>query len=336
MKPLPHDPSRIGIIVIGRNEGERLRRCLASVAGQGHAVVYVDSGSTDGSVDLAIGVGAAVVTLDRERPFTAARARNAGVERLRDLAPEADRVQFIDGDCELANGWLAKAVAALDAEPTLAVVYGRLRERHPEASVYNRLCDIEWNTPVGPADSSGGIAMMRVQDFESVGGFNPELIAGEEPDLCLRLRQRGRRVLRVDAEMSTHDASMTRFGQWWRRTLRSGHAYAEGHARHRHEPGRHYARQVSSNLGWGALLPAVSLALLWPSRGWSLLLLLGYPLLALRVYGSGRRRGLPVADARWFAVSCVLGKLPSAYGQLRYWALSWLGQRSGLIEHKQS
>ena len=188
MKPLPHDPSRIGIIVIGRNEGERLRRCLASVAGQGHAVVYVDSGSTDGSVDLAIGVGAAVVTLDRERPFTAARARNAGVERLRDLAPEADRVQFIDGDCELANGWLAKAVAALDAEPTLAVVYGRLRERHPEASVYNRLCDIEWNTPVGPADSSGGIAMMRVQDFESVGGFNPELIAGEEPDLCLRLR----------------------------------------------------------------------------------------------------------------------------------------------------
>ena len=136
--------------------------------------------------------------------------------------------------------------------------------------------------------------------------------------------------------MSTHDASMTRFGQWWRRTLRSGHAYAEGHARHRHEPGRHYARQVSSNLGWGALLPAVSLALLWPSRGWSLLLLLGYPLLALRVYGSGRRRGLPVADARWFAVSCVLGKLPSAYGQLRYWALSWLGQRSGLIEHKQS
>ena len=321
-------------MVIGRNEGERLHRCLTSVFGQDNPVVYVDSGSSDGSVTLAAGMGATVVELDHERPFTAARARNAGLERLRGRAPTVDLVQFIDGDCELAEGWLPRAAAAMATDASVAVVFGRLRERHPEVSIYNRLCDIEWNTPIGYADSSGGIAIMRVEAFAAVGGFTPELIAGEEPDLCLRLRQRGHRILRIDAEMSTHDASMTRFGQWWRRTVRGGHAYAEGWSRHRHEPGRHYARQVASNLGWGLLLPLLSLALLWPTGGWSALLLLGFPLLGLRVYTASRRRGLGPADAAWFALFCALGKLPSAYGQLRYWALAGLGKQSRIIEHR--
>ena len=41
--------SQLGIVTIGRNEGERLRRCLSSVVGRGMPVVYVDSDSTDGS-----------------------------------------------------------------------------------------------------------------------------------------------------------------------------------------------------------------------------------------------------------------------------------------------
>jgi GT2 family glycosyltransferase len=326
---------RTGIVVIGRNEGERLRRCLASVAGQAETVVYVDSGSDDGSVALAQGTGATVVELDPRQPFTAARARNAGAERMRAIAPTVELVHFIDGDCELAPGWLAKAVAAMDADASLAVVCGRLRERHPEASPYNRLCDIEWDTPIGYADTSGGNATMRMAAFQAVGGFNPQLIAGEEPDLCLRLRLRGHRILRIDAEMSTHDANMTRFRQWWRRTVRSGHAYAEGFWRHRGEPGRHYARQVASNCAWGAFLPLAALALAWPSRGWSLLLLAGYGALGVRVYRSSRRRGLDPATARLYARYCVLGKPATAWGQLRFCTMAWFGRRSALIEYKQ-
>lgn len=326
---------RIGIVVIGRNEGERLRRCLASVSDQGCPVVYVDSGSHDGSPALAASVGAEVVELDGGRPFTAARARNAGVERLRALDPSVELVQLVDGDCELAPGWLDRAAATMEKDPSLAVVCGRLRERHREASVYNRLCDIEWDTPIGYAEASGGNAMMRIPYFSSVGGFNPDFIAGEEPDLCLRLRQRGHRILRIDAEMSLHDANMTRFRQWWQRTVRSGHAYAEGYSRHRHEPGKHYARQTLSNLVWGAVLPAAVLLSLWPTRGLGALLLLGYPALAARVYQSARRRGLSVSDARIFASYCVLGKIPSAFGQLRYWAMSGLDRRSALIEYRR-
>jgi glycosyltransferase involved in cell wall biosynthesis len=325
-----------GIVVIGRNEGERLRRCLESVQGHGAALVYVDSGSIDGSPQLAAAMGAHVVELDRERPFTAARARNSGAAKLREIAPDVTFVQFIDGDCELAPGWLGKAAAALAADPTLAIAFGRLRERHPEASPYNRLCDMEWEWIAQPgfSDVSGGIAMMRIAHFIDVGGFNPELIAGEEPDLCLRLRQRGHRILRLDAEMSTHDANLLHFRQWWRRMVRSGHAYAEGFARHHREPGRHHAREMASNLAWGALLPLLILALLWPTRGLGALLLLAYPLLSLRVYRSSRRRGRNARDARLYAIFCVLSKLPSAYGQLRYWVMAALGKRSGLIEHK--
>ena len=150
------------------------------------------------------------------------------------------------------------------------------------------------------------------------------------------MRQRDYRILRIDAEMTLHDANITRFGATTGRTVRSGHAYAEGFALHRREPGGYCAKQVRSNLMWGAVLPALCLALLWPSPILGALLLLGYPLLTLRVFMSGRRRGLVRRDAWLFALFCVLGKFPSCYGQLRYWAKAALGQHSALIEYKRS
>jgi glycosyltransferase involved in cell wall biosynthesis len=323
-------------VIIGRNEGERLRRCLMSVSAAPSMIVYVDSGSSDGSLALAAQLGTQAVELDHKLAFTAARARNTGLARLREMNPGLEFVQFVDGDCEVVPGWLEKAVAAILGDSTVAVVCGRRRERHPEASVYNRLCDIEWNTPVGIAKACGGDALMRIGPLVDVDGYNPNLIAGEEPDLCLRLRQRGLRILRIDAEMTLHDANITRFDQWWRRTVRGGHAYAEGFTLHRHEPGGYCAKQVRSNLMWGTILPLLCLALLWLSPVLGALILLGYPLLALRVFRSTRRRGLPRRDAWLFSLFCVLGKLPSSYGQLRYWAKALLGQRSTLIEYKRS
>ncbi len=331
----PEGPERVAAVVIGRNEGEALRRCLESLAGLS-PVVYVDSGSTDGSVALARERGAVAVELDLGVPFTAARARNAGLSRLRELEPGVAFVQFIDGDCELAPGWLRPALAKLRSEPGVAVVCGRRRERRPEASPYNRLCEIEWNTPIGEASACGGDALMRADALQAVGGFNAELIAGEEPDLCFRLRRHGHRIWRLDAEMTLHDANITNFWQWFRRTLRSGHAYAEGFALHRREAGGYYRRQVCSNLVWGAMLPLGVLALAPPTGGASLFLLLAYAWLGLRVYRGIRRRGVPPAHARLYARYCVLGKIPSAYGQIRYWLGHIFGKRSAIIEYKRT
>jgi glycosyltransferase involved in cell wall biosynthesis len=326
--------SRIGVVTIGRNEGERLRRCIGSLADAGGRIVYVDSGSTDGSVPWARGAGAEVVELDLSIPFTAARARNAGVDRLLQLEPGAEYVQFADGDCEVVPGWIRRAERELDANPRVAAVCGRRRERYPGASVYNLLCDMEWNTPIGPALACGGDALLRVSALREAGGFNPDLIAGEEPEMCVRLRQRGWTILRVDADMTLHDAAMTRFGQWWRRNVRAGHAYAEGAAMHGHPPERHWVREVRSNWFWGAALPVLALGPSWPTRGISLALACGYAVLGWRVASRLKRRGFPGRDARIAAFFTVLGKFPQMLGQMKYRWGRLRGKRSRLIEYK--
>src|SRR4029079_3842379 len=121
----------VGIVVIGRNEGDRLINCLKSVKADADIdIVYVDSGSTDNSVVSATRLGVTVVNLDLTQPFTAARARNEGFAALISLNPQVRFVQFVDGDCELVAGWLAIASTFLMNKADIAVVCGRRRERH--------------------------------------------------------------------------------------------------------------------------------------------------------------------------------------------------------------
>jgi glycosyltransferase involved in cell wall biosynthesis len=266
-------PPTVGAVVIGRNEGERLRRCLGSLVDSVRSVVYVDSGSNDGSVEYAKSLGVSVVPLDLSRPFTAARARNAGFERLLELEPGSSFVQFVDGDCEVVSGWIERGVETLTARTDLGVVCGRRRERYPGATIYNRLCDMEWDTPVGSALACGGDALMRVEAFLRAGGFDPELIAGEEPELCVRIRAKGFGIERLDAEMTLHDADMTRFGQWWQRSVRAGHAFAEGAHLHGAPPERHWRKESRRALFWGGVLPAIATLGVPLSQGRSLMLL---------------------------------------------------------------
>lgn len=316
---------RFGVVVIGRNEGERLRTCLQAIPFASCAVVYVDSGSTDGSVELARRFGAHTVALDMARPFTAARARNAGVAALRQVAPDAEFVQFLDGDCELAAHWLATGLAFLLQNPGVAVVSGRLRERDPQRSVFNRLCDWEWDTPVGEALACGGNALMRLAAFRAAGGFRDDLIAGEEPELCVRLRRARWKVYRIPGEMALHDAAMTRFAQWWRRTTRSGHAFAEGAWLHGWAPEHHWVYETLRAIVYGGVLPLVALfgALATP---WTLLLLLVYPLQMLRL---SRGRG---GSTRAFYL--VLGRFPEFLGVVRFFATRLARAPAQLIEYK--
>lgn len=314
----------VGIVVIGRNEGERLVRCLASLKGAGAEIIYVDSGSTDDSVRDAEAAGARVIRLDLSVPFTAARARNAGFAALSG-APEF--VQFVDGDCEVADGWISAARRALIERPQTAVVCGRRRERHPTASVFNRLCDDEWATPIGEALACGGDAMFRADAFRDVGGYRERLIAGEEPELCLRLRERGWSVTRIDAEMTLHDADIMRFGQWWRRAVRAGHAFAEVADIHRRSALRIWAGERNRALMWAALAPA-SLVLASGIGPRALALFLLYPLQIARL---GLRRRPP----DWIsACFLTLAKFAETAGILKYYSGKFRGRASALIEYK--
>jgi glycosyltransferase involved in cell wall biosynthesis len=325
----------VGIVAIGRNEGERLHRCLNSVIGRGLTLVYVDSGSTDGSIEQARDLGVEVVELDLSRPFSAARARNEGFERLCQINPEIRVVQFVDGDCEVIDGWLDRAVRTLEDHPDVAVVCGRRRERFPEQTVYNHLADLEWDSPIGEAKACGGDALMRVAAVQEAGGYNPGIIAAEDDEICLRMRGKGWRVLRIDCDMTLHDMAMTRFGQWWRRSVRTGHAYAEGSAMYGLTPERHFVRQTRSTIFWGIVLPLVSIGLAWPTWGASLLLMAGYPMLFWRTYNYyAIQRGWPSADARLYAFWIVLAKAPHAVGLLRYWIGTSIGRRCSVIDYR--
>jgi GT2 family glycosyltransferase len=323
----------LAVVAIGRNEGVRLRTCLASALATGMAavVVYVDSGSTDGSVSMAHGLGCSVVNLDLCIPFTAARARNEGFARALQLQPGLTHLQFVDGDCEIVGGWLQTALTFLQANPDVAAACGRRRERFPKRSIYNQLCDIEWNTPVGQTKSCGGDVLMRADALQSVGGYRSSLIAGEEPELCVRLRAAGWRIWRLDHDMTLHDAAILRFGQWWSRSKRAGHAFAEGAALHGAPPERHWVRESRSAWVWGAALPigiVASMILLGP---WALALCAIFPFQVVRLW---RRVGHTVAKPAWYALFLVLGKFPEMLGQLNFVMGSLRGRRSGLIEYK--
>ena len=318
---------RVAAVIIGRNEGERLVRSLASLVAQDLNIVYVDSGSIDASVEEARKVGAEVVTLDLSVPFTAARARMAGFGLVSQAFPNTEFVQFVDGDCEIDHGWIAAGRAALETDDTLAVVFGHQNEKFPEATVYNKLIDEEWaNAPVGPARSCGGNALMRVAALNEVGGYRTDLIAGEEPELCYRMREKGWKIHRIDAAMARHNADMTRFSQWWQRSRRAGHTYAEGVAIHGSGPERYRKPELRRSLLWGLAIPLAILLAALLITPWALLLVLIYPLQVLRL-----ARRLPLKTAFFL----TLGKFPETHGALGYWAGRLAGiKRRKLIEYK--
>ena len=323
--------NQLGVVVIGRNEGDRLRVCLDSAIQFCEFVVYVDSGSTDDSVNLAFKLGVEVVELDISIPFTAARARNAGFAQLIKLNPNLKYVQFVDGDCEIVPDWLAFVFDFLEKNKNVAVVCGRRRERYPEATVYNMLCDIEWDTPIGETKACGGDAMFRIDAFQEVNGFRDNSIAGEEPELCVRLRQEGHKIWRLDHEMTLHDAAMSKLSQWWKRSVRAGYAFAEGSFLHGEPPEYHWVTESRRSVLWGGVIPGFILLMLFFFGYKFLFLILIYPIQVIRLAFRGKRS----TKENWLqAFFLVLGKFPEFIGLLKFQIRRIFHKEAILIEYK--
>lgn len=328
--------NNIGIVIIGRNEGKRLQDALTSIKGKVTAVIYVDSGSSDNSVEVAKDLDLEVLKLNSNKPFTAARARNEGADKLIEAHPGIKYIQFIDGDCELVDSWLGKGIEALEINPEAAVVCGRRRERFPNVSIYNRLCDMEWNTSIGDVKACGGDSMMRIKAFQEAGGFNANLIAGEEPELCSRLHQKGWRIMRINSEMTLHDANMTRFSEWQKRTMRAGYAYMGGFYLHDLKGQRHNAKDIYSIVFWGGILPFLIVLFVWGNFFVVSLLFLLYLYLYFKIFFKRKRQfGDSILDSNLYSFFVILGKFFQFAGILKFLKDKIVGQKSTLIEYRK-
>lgn len=326
----------LGIVVIGRNEGERLRRCLESLPRNGTPCVYVDSGSTDGSPELARNMGCTVIELDTALALSAARGRQVGLEHLCARCPGTKYVQFVDGDCVLQPGWIEAAVQFLENNPRTAVVVGILRERFASSSLLVRLVEADWDISEGETDAIYGISMTRVAAIREVGGWRVELIAGEELDLGARLRSRGWKLYRVAADMTLHDIGIRNAGELWRRTVRSGYAYAQLARLHGWSRCPRWLRRAMGNLLYGAIFPILFIALLfiwWPMSAGIVAM---YAVLFVRVALWRLRRGDTARFALLYATFMLACKIPAAIGTFKYALDGLLRHRRGLIEYKSA
>jgi glycosyltransferase involved in cell wall biosynthesis len=320
---------KIGVVIIGRNEGERLVKCLASVNQQDNHIVYVDSNSSDNSVENAKNVGADVINLDMSKPFSAARARNTGWQFLLAHYPDIEFIQFIDGDCELQPDWLEHAFEFLSQNRSYAIVCGRRRERYPNATLYNQFCDDEWNTPVGDALACGGDALMRAQCLIEVDGYKDFFVAGEEPEMCYRLRQKSWQIYRFNAEMTLHDANITKFSQWWKRANRAGFAFALSAKEHGKASEKFGVRRALRSLIWSGLLGCiVFLSIIEPVMLFTLLI---YPLQIIKMFLKQKDKSLYGFKSCAFL---MISKLPEALGVLELMIKTFKKQDYTIIEYK--
>jgi glycosyltransferase involved in cell wall biosynthesis len=328
----------LSVVVIGRNEGQRLVRCLESVAAvrsvhERIETIYVDSSSSDGSSETARRMGAQSIALDAPYP-TAALGRNAGWSQA-----TAEYVLFLDGDTILHPDFPAHAFESMLADPTIAAVWGHRREIHPEASLYNRILDLDWIYPPGVVEFCGGDVLMRRAALEAAGGYDGTLIAGEEPELCRRMRAQGYQILHIDAPMTGHDLAMHRFRQYWKRALRAGHAYAEVSGRFRRSGDPFWQAERIGNLRRGGfwmlsfLIAVVASALLrsvLPAVLWVAMLFL----LAMRSAWKTRWKSRGAVTLLLYGLHSHLQQVPICIGQLSYDLNPRKGQQKKLIEYK--
>ena len=321
--------TRLSIVIIGRNEGTRLIRCLESLPKDVPAV-YVDSGSTDDSLSEAKNRGLVTVSLDFSRPFSAARARNAGVAALQNAGIASDYIQFLDGDCTFENGWLKAGLDTLDNDSTIALVTGWRREINPDASIYNAISQVEWHRPAGDILACSGDLMVRRKVFDSVGQFNPDVIAAEDDEFCVRIGKAGWRLVRLPQAMSVHDANMFHFSEWWRRAVRSGHGFAQ--VGHLHED--YFRRERLRVAIYGAVLPTLAI-FFWFTFPWLICLILAAYLWSFAKSTLGLlREGLQPKSAARQAVFLVISKFPNIIGMARFYIRHLMRRNINIIEYK--
>jgi glycosyltransferase involved in cell wall biosynthesis len=200
----------LSIILISKNQAWNISRLIESVLHssaclRSREIILVDSVSTDETVDLARRYPIDIVRLRPSQPLSPSAGRYIGYKRSR-----GEFVLFLDGDMELIPGWLEPALRTMRNKPDAALMLSSrvIELLPPNGTTFLPLPEeISFAVPREVPRVSfvvGGAALYRRSVLEEVGTFNPYLKSDEEPELYLRIRHAGYRILQLDAPIVRH------------------------------------------------------------------------------------------------------------------------------------
>lgn len=189
----------ISFIVIGKNEGWKLKLCFDSILNvvqkdeiNAYEVVYVDSRSSDDSIALA-------KTYPNIRVFLVTGECNAGVGRNIGAKEALGNILFfIDGDMELQPNFLKNVLCDNEKRLVYPFISGLHLDMLYDTSWKFRYSQLE-NHP--PCDeiwmiTTGGLFMVERKYWEELGGIDTRLRANEDYDFGLRMSERGVKMCR--------------------------------------------------------------------------------------------------------------------------------------------
>jgi glycosyltransferase involved in cell wall biosynthesis len=199
--------SKLSVVLISKDQEWNIARLITSVLKETNhlstsEIVLVDSASKDCTTEIAAQYPIKVLKLHSDQHLSASAGRYVGYNHTK-----GDLVLFLDGDMELCNGWLDRALDIMHSRPDVAVVSGMVinrpitsQEHIEDSALPNRNSGGDFME----VSHGGGAAMYRRSVLEELGSFNPYLYSDEEPELCLRIRHAGHRILRLSHPIVFH------------------------------------------------------------------------------------------------------------------------------------
>jgi glycosyltransferase involved in cell wall biosynthesis len=331
LPPTSHRPVDISFVAIGYNESKTIASCLESVRkadlnGIAHEIIYVDGGSSDNSIQIAMAANIDMI-LGGDRRRKAAENRNLGLKNA-----SGRFVQFLDGDMVMDQGWPAAALRCLIARENIAAVCGRLKEVN--SSLLYQALQMDWDLKEGEIRHCGGAALWRKEVLEKTGGFPENLAFGEEPFLCWRVRnERHLGIYYLNQIMAIHDLAFRGWNDYISRSIRCGETYAEVASHCYHSKDRLWLKEVANNLCWGACFLTFLVGFVFFPKGSFITLLIIAGFLVIRKLIQVRKRGTPVSVSvsLVYALHVYFSKLPIAWGESK-----WLFRRLFYNKRKQS
>lgn len=188
---LPDDPVPLSVVVVAKNEEDRIGACLESVFAAAERVVpafevvLVDSASTDRTVEIAREYPVTVLRIPEEHTVAGGAGRFVG-----ESVVDGEMVLHVDGDMILTETWLPRAVEYLREHEDVVGVEGHLNSSDRET--------------VETVEMIGGVMLFDGSALRSIGGFDPFLLSNEDVDVGYRLSAAGYRLVRLPEVSADH------------------------------------------------------------------------------------------------------------------------------------